>query len=207
MQLRSDFDVTEYVTPDQHEWVPSPIDGVERMMLDRDGDEVAVATSFVRFAPGASFPFHEHGGGEEFLVLDGVFADEEGAYPKLSYVRHPPGTSHTPVCPEGCVIFVKLRQFAPDDGEQIIRQLAPDHSELLFESPPERVEWVCSNGTPVVRHAEPDVTWELLVIDGEVEWEDRVLPAQSWLRIAVGENLDVSPLPGTVLYIKRRPLV
>jgi len=51
-------------------------------MLDRIGDEVARATSIVRYAPHSRFSAHTHGGGEEFLVLDGVFQDEHGDYPQ-----------------------------------------------------------------------------------------------------------------------------
>ena len=56
-----------------------------------------------------------HGGGEEFLVLEGVFQDEHGDYPAGSYVRNPPTTRHTPGSEPGCVIFVKLWQFDPGD--------------------------------------------------------------------------------------------
>jgi anti-sigma factor ChrR (cupin superfamily) len=31
---------------------------------------------FVRYAPHSRFPSHTHDGGEEFLVLDGVFQDD-----------------------------------------------------------------------------------------------------------------------------------
>ena len=54
----------EVHTPDM-EWVPSPVSGVLRRMLDRDGGEVARSTTVVRFEPGAWFPEHTHGGGEE----------------------------------------------------------------------------------------------------------------------------------------------
>jgi anti-sigma factor ChrR (cupin superfamily) len=50
-------------------------------MLDRIGDEVARATSIVRYAPHSRFSSHIHGGGEEFLVLDGLFQDEHGSSP------------------------------------------------------------------------------------------------------------------------------
>ena len=63
------------------EWLPSPLPGVERRMLDRVGGEVARATSIVRYLPGARFARHVHGGGEEILVLEGVFFDERGDYP------------------------------------------------------------------------------------------------------------------------------
>jgi anti-sigma factor ChrR (cupin superfamily) len=91
---------------------------VERVMLDRIGGEIARATSLVRFAPGSSFPFHEHGGGEEVFVLDGVFEDEYGSYPAGTYLRDPVGTSHTPFTKGGCTLFVKLWQFAPGDTER-----------------------------------------------------------------------------------------
>jgi anti-sigma factor ChrR (cupin superfamily) len=55
-------------------WITSPMAGVERRMLERDGDEVARATSVVRYAPGSSFAPNIHGAGEEFRVLDGVFS-------------------------------------------------------------------------------------------------------------------------------------
>ena len=56
-------------------------------MLDRIGDEVARATSLVRYASASRFSPHTHGGGEEFLVLDGLFQDERGDYPAGCYVR------------------------------------------------------------------------------------------------------------------------
>jgi len=46
-------------------WLPSPMPGVERRILDRIGGEVARATSIVRYAPGSRFSRHVHGGGEE----------------------------------------------------------------------------------------------------------------------------------------------
>ena len=62
-----------------------------RRMLDRIGEEVARATSIVRYAPQPLLG-PSHGGGEEFLVLDGVFQDEHGDYPagSTSAIRRPP---------------------------------------------------------------------------------------------------------------------
>ena len=99
--------------------------GVERKMLDRIGGEVARATTVVRFLAGKSFSPHTHGGGEEFLVLNGVFSDESGHYGPLSYVRNPPGSSHTPFSEDGCEIFVKLCQMR-QEGEPGIQVKADD---------------------------------------------------------------------------------
>ncbi len=96
-------------------WLPSPETGVHRHRLDRIGDEVARATSVVRYDAGARFARHAHGGGEEFLVLDGTFSDENGDYPAGTYMRNPPGTAHTPFSRDGCTLFVKLWQFAAGD--------------------------------------------------------------------------------------------
>ena len=111
MRLNADFDQRAVVHAADEPWIASPMPGVERRMLDRLGDEVARATSIVRYAPGSMFSAHTHTGGEEFLVLEGTFQDEHGDYPAGTYVRNPPGTSHTPGSQDGCTIFVKLWQF------------------------------------------------------------------------------------------------
>lgn len=85
--------------------------GVDRRILDRMGDEVARATSVVRYAPGSHFSPHVHTGGEEFLVLEGVFQDEHGDFPAGSYIRNPPTSRHAPGSEPGCIILVKLWQF------------------------------------------------------------------------------------------------
>ena len=115
MRINADFDQPALVVPAEKDWVRSPESGVERLMLDRIGDEVARATSIVRYGPGSSFKDHRHDMGEEFLVLDGVFSDEHGEYPTGTYVRNPPGTHHAPFSKDGCRILVKLRQFDADD--------------------------------------------------------------------------------------------
>ena len=115
VRIRADFGETVVVTPADHDWIGSPQPGVERMMLERVGDEVAVATSFVRFAPNARFPHHVHERGEEFLVLEGDFHDADADYPAGTYARHPCDTEHEPWSDDGCLLFVKLRQFDPGD--------------------------------------------------------------------------------------------
>lgn len=115
MKLNADFSERVVVRFDETPWVASPAAGVERKMLDRIGDEVARATTIVRFAPGSAFAAHTHGGGEEYLVLSGVFQDETGDFPVGSYVRNPPTSRHTPAAEEGAVILVKLHQFDSDD--------------------------------------------------------------------------------------------
>ena len=99
-------------------WEPSPMNGVYRRKLDRIGDEVARATTIVKYAPQSYFNPHTHSGGEEFFVLEGIFSDEHGDYPAGSYVRNPIGSRHKPFSHNGCTIFVKLHQFDKADTQQ-----------------------------------------------------------------------------------------
>jgi len=113
--------------PGAGDWVTSPTAGVTRRMLDRVGDEVARATSLVRYAPASRFERHEHGGGEEILVLEGLFQDEHGSYPAGSWLRNPRWSRHTPFTGrEGALIYVKTGHLGaallmPDDHRPIVR--------------------------------------------------------------------------------------
>ncbi len=89
-------------------WVASPLPGVERRMLEREGEEVARVTSIVRYAPASRFSAHTHAGGEEYLVLEGTFSDHDADFPAGAYVRNPVGSRHAPHSERGCVILVKL---------------------------------------------------------------------------------------------------
>jgi quercetin dioxygenase-like cupin family protein len=133
MKLRDDLATWAHVPFAHTPFTPSPEAKVARKMLERDGEEVARATSIVRYAPGSAFPEHVHERGEEFIVLDGVFADEHGSYPKHTYVRNPPGSSHRPGSKGGYTIFVKLRQFEPSDTRRCVIEL--DDAPLLEAGP------------------------------------------------------------------------
>jgi hypothetical protein len=113
MQLRSDLSIPHVVDSNLIPFVDSPTQGVQRRMLDRTGDEVARATTIVKYSPFARFPRHTHGGGEEFVILDGVFSDDlSGDHGRFSYCRHGIGTSHEPWTGEqGALLLVKLRQM------------------------------------------------------------------------------------------------
>ena len=63
--------------------------------------------ALLRWEKGARYPNHKHTGGEEFLVLDGALVDEMGRYPCGTWVRNPPGSTHTPLSPGGCVLLLK----------------------------------------------------------------------------------------------------
>lgn len=100
-------------------WQHSPLEGVMRKPLSRGGAESGHATSLVSYAPGASFKAHTHPGGEEIFVLEGTFSDESGNYGPGSYLRNPPGSRHAPFSQSGCLLFVKLNHFSPNDNELV----------------------------------------------------------------------------------------
>ncbi len=109
--INADFSLKVVQHTTEMPFIASPNPQVTRKMLDRVGDEIARATSIVRYEPGSTFERHTHGGGEEILVLEGTFSDEHGHYPAGTYLRNPPQTDHAPFSKTGCTLFVKLWQF------------------------------------------------------------------------------------------------
>jgi hypothetical protein len=66
-------------------------------------------TALVRWAPATRFNPHTHVGGEEILVLEGVFRDEHGSYPAGTWIRSPHMSNHRPFTgAEGATILVKV---------------------------------------------------------------------------------------------------
>ena len=197
MEINANFDERAAVHSDKEPWVPSPMKGVDRRMLDRIGDEVARATSIVRYAPGSAFSAHTHTGGEEYLVLDGVFQDEHGDFPVGTYVRNPPTTSHTPSAAEGATILVKLWQFDPDDRHQVTidtlaqtpQPVAPGVSEIpLFADARERVRIEIWEPDQMVQ---ADHTgFEALVLEGSFDEGGETFVRNSWLRLPPGASLN-----------------
>jgi quercetin dioxygenase-like cupin family protein len=195
MELHADLSRAALVHAGSLPWVPSPAAGVERRMLFRVGGEQAVATSIVRYAADSSFPSHVHSGGEEFVVLEGVFEDEHGRYPVGSYVRNPPGSAHAPRSSDGCVIFVRLRQFRADDKQHVFDAPPPSRHDrspfmprLLFDGLGERVAIVrWEPHSPVGFEAHEGL--ELLVLEGQLSACGDDMDPWSWLRLPPGVPL------------------
>lgn len=115
MDVNGDFSKRVVLHGDSIPWEDSPMPGVQRRRLDRLDTTNERVTTIVRYAPGSQFSSHVHSGGEEFIVLDGVFEDDYGEWPTGSYIRNPPQSKHTPGSKPGCTILVKLWQFDADD--------------------------------------------------------------------------------------------
>ncbi len=87
------------------QWHPGLVPGLSVLPLHEfEGESVAL----VKWEPGTHFQRHSHLGGEEILVLEGVFEDEHGRYPQGTWLRSPSGSVHKPFSTEGCLIYVKV---------------------------------------------------------------------------------------------------
>jgi quercetin dioxygenase-like cupin family protein len=213
MRINADFSQRVVVKAEANKWVPSPMPGVERKMLDRIGGEVARATSIVRYAPGSNFSAHTHDGGEEFVVLEGVFQDEHGEYPAGTYVRNPPTSTHTPAAEGGCTILVKLHQFDPNDrtfsridttksapvavagrpGVRVLPLFRDNREEVRLEY------W--EPGTETVIDAGGGL--EAFVLDGEFHEIGAQLRRWDWLRLPPGSQLEATAgLDGATIWLK-----
>ncbi|UWQ92806.1 cupin domain-containing protein [Rhodobacteraceae bacterium M382] len=204
MRINADFAERVAVHFDDTPWVASPAPGVERKMLDRIGEEVARATTIVRFAPGSAFKAHTHDGGEEYLVLDGVFQDELGDFPVGSYVRNPPTSRHTPAAMDGAIILVKLHQFQPEDRHQvqINTNIGADPVLPLFHDAHEEVR--LETWAPGARVGkEPEGGMEVFVVDGGFTENGEEFARWDWLRLPPGQGFSGCAGPdGARVWIK-----
>jgi anti-sigma factor ChrR (cupin superfamily) len=191
MNLHADLTQRVVIHHPDLPWTPSPEPGVERRMLERVGEELAKATTVVRYQPGAKFQTHTHDLGEEILVLEGVFSDETGHYPAGSYLMNPPGSSHAPFSEQGCTLFVKLRHLGPD---QVVREVIDTTTAPWFQgmvpglnvmplmqqgSGSTLVKWAPQTYFNPHRHYGGE---EIFVVSGVFEDEHGRYPAGTWIR-------------------------
>lgn len=217
MDINADFTQRAVMHGAQMPWLDSPVTGVQRRMLDRMGDEVARATSIVRYAAGSSFTPHTHTGGEEFIVLEGVFQDEHGDYPAGTYIRNPPTSRHTPRSADGCVIFVKLWQFDLADRTRIILDLnkigcvnSAEQSGVaitpLFLDTQETVQVETWQPYAEVNYHFPEGA-ELLVLAGDFNESGEQFVSMSWLRLPCDGRLAATAgATGAKVWVKMRHL-
>lgn len=207
MRVNAEFNERAAVAGGESEWVHSPESGVDRIMLDRVGAEVARATSVVRYAPDSAFPHHGHAKGEEFLVLEGVFSDETGDYPAGHYVRNPPGSGHTPFSKEGCRILVKLRQFDDSDLSQFAIDTRDSRawtrdSLLLHEYDRETVRMIRLQEGSSLDIDPVDSGSELFIVSGALRLDSQDWPAESWLRFPEGDAASLVASSDALIWIK-----
>jgi hypoxanthine-DNA glycosylase len=183
------------------DWAPSPSKQVWRKRVHLVGPpESGQVTSVVRYEPNSSFPPHDHPEGEEILVLDGVFSDEHGDWPKDTFLLNPEGFRHAPFSKEGCVLFVKLRQFPGRDRIHVAVNTNRLDWEPTSITGVDQKELYQQRGFSDVMHLEHwapgtdrgraayELGAELFVLSGELTDETGVYSAGHWLRLPSGSE-------------------
>lgn len=210
--LNMDFDKQVVIDTTAIDWVDSPLPGVQRRMLEREDAESGRATSIVRYAPGSNFSPHTHTGGEEFLVLDGVFSDESGDFGPGAYIRNPVGSKHQPRSEPGCTIFVKLWQMDTTDQDLVRIDTqngvwSPGLVDGLSVMPLHQhgsesiglVKW--KPGTKFQKHSHPGGE-EIMVLNGVFEDEHGRYPKDTWIRNPAGSVHTPFSTEGCTIYVK-----
>jgi anti-sigma factor ChrR (cupin superfamily) len=212
-RINADFSQRVVMATKDMPWIPSPQAGVERRMLDRIGGEVARATSLVRYAAASTFPAHDHALGEEFLVLDGVFSDEHGDYPPLTYVRNPPLSRHSPRTAPGCTIFVKLRQMPLSEKARLVIDSTTaswqpaEQAGLtilpLFQAAGENVALERLDAGAAHRESDCPGGEEIFILSGDLSDDNGTYGAGTWIRNPPGVRHSFGSSDGATYWVKR----
>ncbi len=217
MDVNADFTKRVVMHGDSLPWEESPMKGVVRRRLDRIDTKNERVTTIVRYAPESQFSPHVHTGGEEFIVLEGVFEDDYGDWPVGSYIRNPPQSKHTPGSKPGCTIFVKLWQFDPDDRTyihanryklgEVSEQGRPGVSvSPLFKDERENVQFERWDPGATVE-IDSSGGAEVFVLEGGFEQAGDALRQHSWLRMPAGSTLKATAGPeGASVWVKTNHL-
>jgi len=197
------------------EWSASPSGSVHRKRVHLVGPpESGQVTSVVRYEPMSKFPAHDHPDGEEILVLEGVFSDEHGDWGAGTYLLNPEGFSHAPFSDPGCIIFVKLRQFAGLERTHVVLDTDALDWEAGAVSGVSRKRLYEQPGFPDVMCLErwdPGIALgtvsyddgaELFVIDGEFIDEFGSHSSGTWIRLPTGSSHRPRTETGCTVYIK-----
>ncbi len=214
-------DLTAFCTVDTPamQWQASPSGTVWRKRVHLVGPvESGQVTSVVRYDSNSSFPEHDHPQGEEILVLEGVFSDQQGDWPAGTFLLNPEGFRHAPFSRPGCVLFVKLRQYPGLDR----RHVAIDTSELewqegdvagLARKPlysqdgyPDSVElqkWQAGADAAGIVYPQGA---EMFVIEGSFNDERGRYEKGHWLRLPAGATQHLRTDTGCTVYLKNAGL-
>ncbi len=214
-------DLTKFCAVDtsRMQWQPSPSGTVWRKRVHLVGPaESGQVTSVVRYDSESSFPEHGHPQGEEILVLDGVFSDQQGDWPAGTFLLNPEGFRHAPFSKPGCVLFVKLRQYPGLDRRQVAidtssvpwknSEAAGVECKLLYSQKGyadsvELQKWQA--GTDVGARSYPEGA-EMFVLDGSLQDENGRYGQGTWLRFPCGASHRPHTDTGCTIYLKKSGL-
>ena len=211
--INGDLSVRVTVDTSTLSWTPSPSGTVWRKRLHLVGPpESGQVTSVVRYEANSHFHPHDHPAGEEVLVLEGVFSDEHGDWPAGAYLLNPEGFRHAPFSRDGCVLFVKLRQFPGAGRRHVVantaamqwqsglngRAIKPLYDQAGYSDTMRLEQWPPGwVGESTYRQGA-----ELFVLQGSFGDEHGTYRAHTWLRFPVGAQHQPHADEGCTLYIK-----
>ncbi|MGB5720357.1 MAG: cupin domain-containing protein [Woeseiaceae bacterium] len=214
-EINADLSIRAVAHTEQMPWTQSPSGTVWRKRVHLVGPpESGQVTSIVRYEPEATFPQHDHPDGEEILVIDGVFSDEHGDWPAGTYLLNPEGFRHAPFSREGCLLFVKLRQFAGLDRHHVTidskaiewqaGSIAGVATKSLYKQSGYSDEVALERWDPgaelgVIAY---ESGAELFVVEGEFSDEEGSFTQGSWLRMPAGSIHHPHSANGCTLYVK-----
>ena len=218
--LNADFTQAVLIDTAGLPWQASPSPTVWRKRLELYGPaEAGRVTSVVRYDAGSAFPSHPHPEGEEILVLEGVFSDQHGDYPAGTYLLNPEGFAHAPFSREGCVLFVKLRQYPGLDRPQVKIDTTQGDWQAgeaegverlpLYEDAhyPERISLLrLAPGAAPAPAVQPRGA-EIFVLEGDLTANGRALGTGAWLRLPARGTLALSSAKGALAYFKEANLL
>ena len=104
-------DINNYIVRNnQKEWQPLiekgiRYEGISVIALRYDEDKQRSTTILLKFEPGATYPYHNHPGGEEIFVLSGEAILESITLSEGDYLYTPVNFKHSVSTKTGCTML------------------------------------------------------------------------------------------------------
>ncbi|MFI5237634.1 MAG: cupin domain-containing protein [Ignavibacteriales bacterium] len=102
-----------HIKSNEIEWKPLIEDGIKTegifvKILRYDEKSKRSPTILLKFEPGASYPAHNHPGGEEAFVLEGEVKFGNHNLSAGDYLFTPPGGKHAVFSKKGCTMILNI---------------------------------------------------------------------------------------------------
>ena len=86
------------------------VPGMSWHKISYNRDKGGQGTYVLKMEPGSRSLAHEHGGHEEFLMLEGELTDPDGkVFKKGDFISFEPGSTHSSYTKNGCLVLVFMR--------------------------------------------------------------------------------------------------
>lgn len=215
IELRADRTVRHHVDTNTLAFEPSPGGEVNRKRLHLHGPaESGEVTSIVEYPAGSRFPEHGHPKGEEIFVLDGIFSDRAGDWGPGSFLLNPEGFRHAPFSKDGCLIFVKLRQYHQEKHVAVDSEKLPWipinlglDCKMLYRDPGsgESIYLARFHQREDIHRTYP-LGLEMLVLSASISDEYGSYEAGHWVRMPPNSEHTIKVQEGGLAYVREMRL-